>query len=245
MYLKKAMYKPLIETIRGKKGRTIPIWFMRQAGRYLAEYRQIRQHFASFTEMCLNRDAATTVALQPLEIFDLNAAIVFSDIMMLPHALGIEVDFVENKGPVLNRLFVDYDLNSLVQRDWHDNTLNSLNDSVKSLCTVMRALHPSHAIIGFSASPWTLFCYLTEGQGSRDFAAARRAVYENKQQSCTAIEYITQKIIEYLEQQIASGVEVIQLFDSWAGVLPYSLHNEWIIKPTATIVSSLKRKYLK
>lgn len=232
--------KSLLSVLKRQPPARIPIWFMRQAGRYLPEYRELRRHFPDFIEMCLDRDASVAAALQPLERFDLDAAIVFSDIMIPLHALGMKVRFVEGKGPVLERLGLEYAAADFLQYSFRDEVLFKVSQAIRALKKVLAAVYPQHTLIGFAGAPWTLFCYMVAGGGSRDFAEARQFVYENYELSLKIIDRLSDLVVEYLGHQIEAGVEAVQLFDSWAGVVPVRLGRDLLFNPVRKIVTRLK-----
>lgn len=215
----------------------IPFWFMRQAGRYLPEYRKVRAKFPAFLDMCLDHNASTEVALQPLTRFDVSAAILFSDIMMLPHALGIKVHFVENRGPVLEKLLHDYNETKILNGSLNTKTLSQITQNIQ---TLKKSL-PSHkGLIGFSGSPWTLLCYMLEGESSKNFANTIKFIYENELLALKIIHKLADFIATYLITQIEAGADIVQLFDSWAGILPDEHFTKFIIQPTQYIASTIK-----
>ncbi len=214
-----------------------PIWIMRQAGRYLPEYRQIRSDVKNFLELCYTPKLASEVTLQPIRRFGFDAAIIFSDILVIPDALGVKVEFVKNEGPKLQKISNISDLKSLKA----DNIKSHLNPVFEALSLTKSKLDRQTALIGFSGSPWTLACYMIEGGGSKNFDLVRQSAIKNEEFFSQLIEILIQSVIEYLSHQINAGADVVKLFDSWAGVLPPEQLKKWVIEPTKKIVSEIKK----
>lgn len=221
-----------------RKNNNVPIWFMRQAGRYLPEYMEIRKDSSDFLELCYDSEKAKKVTLQPIDRFDFDAAIIFSDILVLPHALGWKVAFKKGEGPILQKFETDKDLLH-INNDF-DKKINCIYDTVNK---VRLSLDKNKSLIGFAGSPWTVVSYMLEGKGKQDFSVSKNFLYNNKKLALQLIDIITEKTIEYLLGQINAGVDIIQLFDSWAGVLSGGEYEDFVIKPTKKIVSLVKRKY--
>ncbi len=221
-----------------RKNNNIPIWFMRQAGRYLPEYIEIRKNSSDFLELCYDSEKAKKVTLQPIDRFDFDAAIIFSDILVLPHALGWKVAFKKGEGPILQKFETDKDLLH-INNDF-DKKINCIYDTVNK---VRLSLDKNKSLIGFAGSPWTVASYMLEGKGKQDFSVSKNFLYNKKKLALQLIDIITEKTIEYLLGQISAGVDIIQLFDSWAGVLSGGEYEDFVIKPTKKIVSLVKRKY--
>jgi uroporphyrinogen decarboxylase len=221
-----------------RKNNNIPIWFMRQAGRYLPEYMEIRKDSSDFLELCYDSEKAKKVTLQPIDRFDFDAAIIFSDILVLPHALGWKVAFKKGEGPILQKFETDKDL-LYINNDF-DKKINCIYDTVNK---VRLSLDKNKSLIGFAGSPWTVASYMLEGKGKQDFSVSKNFLYNNKKLALQLIDIITEKTIEYLLGQINAGVDIIQLFDSWAGVLSGEEYEDFVIKPTKKIVSLVKHKY--
>lgn len=217
-----------------------PIWLMRQAGRYLPEYRKVRQRFANFVEFCLHQDAVLEVTLQPLQRFNLDAAIIFSDILMLPYAMGLNVEFVENEGPLVQKADCQRVIEELSYReDKVSNVFSAINKVKKEMDISFR----NKALIGFAGSPWTVACYMVEGKLSKSMEVVRRFSYQEKGLFNELITKIELATIEFLKSQIAAGVEIVKLFDSWAGILTPSEFKKWSIDPATRIVKALKKSY--
>ena len=212
---------------------------MRQAGRYLPEYREIRQSCNGFLDLCYTPAKATEVTLQPLRRFDLDAAILFSDILVIPDALGCEVAFKTNEGPVLSTIRSEEDINTLSL----DGVIDHLSPVLETVDRLKGALPKDKALIGFAGSPWTVATYMVEGRGSKDYFHTKQCAYQTPELFQNIIEIITEATILYLDAQIQAGADVIQLFDSWANILPESLFKRWCIEPNARIVKALKARH--
>jgi uroporphyrinogen decarboxylase len=229
--------KPLLAVLKGEKPKTPPLWLMRQAGRYLPEYRELREEKGSFLNLVYDSDAAAQVTLQPLKRFDFDAAILFSDILIVPFAIGQNLSFVTGDGPRLTPPLGSADLNSL------EAVAARLDPIYETVRRVRARLSPSVALIGFAGAPWTVATYMIAGEGSRDQMESRRLAYADEGRVhaiITAIEGVT---LEYLSGQIDAGAEVIQLFDSWAGSLSPMQFDKWVIAPTARLVERLKERH--
>lgn len=226
-----------INTLKNDMQSMVPFWFMRQAGRYLPEYRKIREQFPSFLDFCYTPDAACEVTLQPINRFDMDAAILFSDILVIPHAMGQDVWFVKGEGPKLQPLKNIQDIEKLKT----DSVINFLSPVFEAIQKIRTKLAPEKALIGFSGSPWTLACYMIEGKGSKDFANVREFAYLYPDAFALMIDQLVEAISLYLIKQIKSGVDAVQLFDSWAGLVSEAQFSQWVIEPTARIVSNVKK----
>ncbi|ASX27852.1 uroporphyrinogen decarboxylase [Rickettsia sp. MEAM1 (Bemisia tabaci)] len=215
-----------------------PIWLMRQAGRYLPEYMAVRKEVKNFLEFCYDVDKATKVTLQPIKRFGFDAAIIFSDILVLPHALGWEVDFKENIGPVLKQFKSKEDFKYL--QDNSNDTLEKVYEIVKK---VRKELPESTSLIGFAGGPWTVMTYMLEGKGKQDFRVSKKFIYENKDLAKELLDFITEKTIHHLINQIKSGANIIKIFDSWAGILLEKEFDDFVIKPTKKIIKNIKEAF--
>lgn len=233
--------KPFLITAAGQENSRIPIWFMRQAGRYLPEYRKVRKGFSNFVNFCLTPTAAAEVTLQPLKRFDLDAAIVFSDILIVPHALGVEVNFQENVGPLLNFSPESQAIERLLHIDY--NVFAKVNNTISIVSTEMKVAHKNQVLIGFCGAPWTVAAYMIEGGRSKEFANARKFAIQHPEKFQLIINRITIASIEYLKGQIENGAEVVKIFDSWAGLLPFGEFKKWVIEPNAKIVAAIKQSH--
>lgn len=229
--------KLLIDTLLGNKSKKIPIWFMRQAGRYLPEYKKIRESTNSFLEFCYSPDKASEVTLQPIKRFDFDAAIIFSDILVIPDALGMEVRFITNEGPVLTSIKNENDVNNLE----YDKT--KLFPVYEAINITKTKLEKNKALIGFAGAPWTLATYMIEGGGSKDYLKTKAFSYQNKKLFTKIIDLLVNSISKHLIAQIEAGVDAVQIFDSWAGVLTHEQFKKYSIDPTAKIVSNIRKIY--
>ena len=230
--------KPLLQALAGERTDTPPVWLMRQAGRYLAEYRETRTRAGSFLELCYTPELAVEVTLQPLRRYPLDAAILFSDILVVPDALGAEVGFVTGEGPRLRPLENEADLDGLSL----DGFLDHLAPVFEAVRGIAGALPPEVALIGFAGAPWTLAAYMVEGGGSKDYARSREMARRRPDLFARLIDLLSEGIIQLLEAQIRAGAEVVQIFDSWANVLPPDERQRWCIEPLTHIVSELRRR---
>ena len=206
----------LLKVARGEKVSRPPVWAMRQAGRYLKEYRAVRSQAGSFRKMIAHPEYAAEVTLQPVDLIGVDAAIIFSDILVVAEAMGLPYELVPNKGPV----FEDPIRNlSDIHRVQSHGGGENLEDTFEAIRLVKKELQGKCPLIGFAGAPWTLFCYMTEGSGSKTFSHAKRLLYQYPELAHQLLENITQVTIQYLKGQIESGVDIIQVFDSWAGIL--------------------------
>jgi uroporphyrinogen decarboxylase len=229
--------KPLLAVLRGEKAEKTPIWLMRQAGRYLPEYRALRETKGGFLELALDPDAAAEVTLQPIRRFGFDGAILFSDILMIPHALGQELRFEAGEGPRLSPPLAESALSSLTPDSAR------LEPIYRTVEKVAPCLPKDTTFLGFAGSPWTVATYMIAGQGSREQAEARRYAYRDPEAFQAIIDRIAAATIDYLSGQIEAGVEAVQLFDSWAGSLAPAQFERWVIAPTAAIVAGLKARH--
>ena len=228
---------PILQVLRGVRTATPPTWFMRQAGRYLPEYKALRAQKGGFLDLVYDIEAATEVTLQPLRRFPFDAAILFSDILVVPHAMGQNLWFEEGEGPRLAPTMIDATLESLVAAP---ERLAPVFGTVRA---VRALLAPDKALLGFAGSPWTVATYMIAGQGSREQAEARRLAYREPERVAALIEAITATTISYLRKQIDAGVDAVQLFDSWAGSLSPAQFERWVIAPNAAIVDALRQTH--
>lgn len=231
------MLKSLISASLGKNSKVTPIWFMRQAGRYLPEYREIRSKNKDFIQFILNSDVAAEVTIQPLKRFDLNAAIIFSDILIVPYAMGVDVKFIENVGPVITP--VENLIN--VDKEKQTEVFSKIN---KSISIVSKETNNKDiALIGFAGAPWTVMCYMIEGKLSKNFQKVRSFYISNPDLWGKIMDQLIESTIEYLIGQIEAGAEVIKIFDSWAGAVPHRDFEMLVINPTRRITKRIKELY--
>ncbi|HER26357.1 MAG TPA: uroporphyrinogen decarboxylase [Rhodospirillales bacterium] len=233
------MTKHFLRALNGETLSRPPFWLMRQAGRYLPEYRQVRSGAKNFLDFCYTPDLAVEVTLQPLRRYDLDAAILFCDILVIPDALGQKVDFIEGSGPVLEPLRGVADLGRLSLDRLHDH----LAPVYETVSRLSREIPKETTLIGFAGAPWTVASYMVEGHGSKDFAATRTWAYSDPEGFGQLIDILIEATSKYLIAQIDHGAEVVQLFDTWAGVLSPSQFDQWVIEPTAKIVSNIKKAH--
>ena len=235
--------KPLLQVLAGEPVWPPPIWLMRQAGRYLPEYREIRAKAGDFIALCTAPKLAAEVTLQPIRRFGFDGAILFSDILMVPWALGHGLRFAEGEGPVLPK-FLDTAGLSALSLDRLDREVAPILETVSRVAAGLKAEgHDRTALIGFAGSPFTVACYMVEGGGSKDFSATRRLAYADPALFSGLIDLLVEATVRYLSAQVDAGAETVMLFDSWAGVLSPSLFRAHVIRPTASIVSALKAKF--
>lgn len=234
------MTKPLLKVLNGQPIEKVPFWFMRQAGRYLPEYRALREQAGGFLDMAFNPEMAAEITLQPIRRFGMDAAILFSDILVVPHALGQTVRFVEGEGPRLDPLSA---LDTL-RPGGETPVFEKVWQAVARIKDQLDKEGFDHvARVGFAGAPWTVACYMIQGRGGNDFLAARQRAYADPEFFRELIEIITESTITYLLGQIRSGAEVIQIFDSWAGLLDETGFRDFVIYPTQKIVKALRAEY--
>jgi uroporphyrinogen decarboxylase len=228
----------MLDVLRGQRLDPPPVWMMRQAGRYLSEYRALRQVHGSFLNLVYDSDAAAEVTLQPLRRFPtLDAAILFSDILIVPFALGQELTFVAGEGPRLTPPLIGAVLDQLTEMPAR------LDPIYQTVAKVKASLGPTTTLIGFAGSPWTVATYMVAGQGSREQAEARRFAYRDPAAFSELIARIEAVTLEYLSGQIAAGAEAVQLFDSWSGSLAPAQFEQWVIAPTARLVAGIHARH--
>jgi uroporphyrinogen decarboxylase len=228
----------MLAVLRGERRTPPPVWMMRQAGRYLPEYRELRAEKGGFLDLVYDSDAAAEITLQPLKRFaELDAAILFSDILIVPFAIGQNLTFVAGEGPRLTPTLLASKLEDLSP---HAGRLDPIYETVAK---VKARLDPSKTLIGFAGSPWTVATYMVAGQGSREQAEARRFAYGDPGAFGAIIGRIEEVTLDYLSRQIEAGADAVQLFDSWAGSLSPAQFEQWVIAPTARIVAGLRDRH--
>ncbi|MDF2368756.1 uroporphyrinogen decarboxylase [Sneathiella sp.] len=237
--MKVSTNKPLLKSLSGEVLTRPPFWLMRQAGRYLPEYRATRADAGNFLDLCYNPALAEEVTLQPLRRYGMDAAILFADILLIPHALGQPLAYREGEGPVLDPIRSAKELGKLDVTAIHKTldpvyeTVGRLSQSIPKDCT----------LIGFAGAPWTVATYMVEGRGSKDYAHIKNWAYSDPQGFGAMMDILVESTTEYLLKQVAAGAEVIQIFDTWAGVLPDDEFRKWAIEPTKRIVEGLRTQY--
>jgi uroporphyrinogen decarboxylase len=230
--------KPFLEVLSGHRQPVPPIWMMRQAGRYLPEYREVRAKAGGFLDLCFNPEFAAEVTLQPIRRFNFDAAIIFSDILVIPYALGRSVRFEAGEGPRLDPLDTPDKVGTLSS----SGDFTRLEPVFEALRRVRRELDPKIALIGFCGAPWTVATYMVAGQGTPDQAPARIMAYRHPEAFARIIDTIVENSITYLLGQLAAGADVLQIFDTWAGVLPPREFQRWSVDPTKRIVAGVRAK---
>ena len=237
------MTKPLLRALTGEAVWPPPVWLMRQAGRYLPEYRAIRAQAGDFIALCTSPALAAEVTLQPIRRYGMDAAILFSDILMLPWALGHGLRFAEGEGPVLPPLR-DAATLAMLDPGRVPGAIAPILETVRLVRAELEATRPGQtALIGFAGAPFTVACYMVEGHGSKDFPAVRGMAYRDPALFGALMDLLTEATIVYLAAQIEAGAEAVMLFDSWAGVLPPALFRAHVIDPAARIVGALRDRY--
>ena len=231
--------KKIIRALSGEVLKSPPFWFMRQAGRYLPEYRNVRSTIKNFLDLCYTPDLAVEVTLQPLRRLKTDAVIMFSDILVIPDALGQKVEFKEGLGPVLKPIRNIQEVEKLSLSGLHDH-LSPVYETIKCLS---REIPEATSLIGFAGAPWTLAIYMVEGKGGTECGATRVWAYKDPNGFQKLIDLLIEAVSIYLIKQIESGAEVLQLFDSWAGVLSEDQYRRWIIEPNKRIVEKIRAIY--
>ena len=225
----------ILRTARGEQTERTPVWLMRQAGRVLPEYRKIREKAKDFISFVKNPELAAEVTIQPVDIFGVDAAIIFSDILVIPEAMGLPYKMIETKGPLFEKtVHVKKDVEALRTASAED--LHYVTDAIK---IVKRELNGKVPLIGFAGAPWTIFAYMIEGSGSKTFSRAKKMLYADPQLSHSLLRKITASTIDYLKAQISAGADVIQVFDSWAGILSPEYYKEFSLSYISQICDSI------
>jgi len=230
--------KPLLRVLGRQREAVPPVWLMRQAGRYLPEYRAVRERAGGFLDLCFNPELAAEVTLQPVRRFGFDAAILFSDILVVPLALGRKVEFLAGEGPKLEPLTDAAGLATL-RESIDQSVVGHVYETVRR---VKASLDDKTALIGFCGAPWTVATYMAAGEGTPDQAPARMFAYRDPDTFARLIERLTEASIDYLVGQLEAGAECVQIFDTWAGVLPQGEFERWSIGPTKKIVDGVRRQ---
>jgi len=231
--------KPLLRVLGGETLTPPPWWLMRQAGRYLPEYRAARIRARDFVEMCLTPAVAAELTLQPVRRYRMDGAILFSDILMLPYALGQALTFREGQGPILEPI----ENRAGIGRLKPSQIMSHLEPVFDAVRRVAEALDTRTTLIGFAGSPWTVATYMVEGGTSKEFRQVKGWAYRDANGFGTLIDLLVEGTVDFLAAQMAAGAEVVQLFDSWAGILPEPAFERWVIEPTRRIVAALKPRF--
>ena len=229
---------PFVDVLAGQRRRTPPVWMMRQAGRYLPEYREVRASAGSFLDLCFTPELAAEVTLQPIRRFGFDAAIIFSDILVIPYALGRDVRFEVGEGPRLDPLDTPDKVATLARQA----DFTKLERVFEALRRVRSELASEVALIGFCGAPWTVATYMVAGQGTSDQAPARMMAYQHPEAFAKIIDTLVENSIHYLLGQLKAGADCLQIFDTWAGVLPPREFVRWSVEPTRRIVEGVRAK---
>lgn len=225
----------LIRAAKGEQTERTPVWVMRQAGRILKEYREVRGKLSGFIELVQTPDLAAEVTIQPVDILGVDAAIIFSDILVIPEAMGLPYTMEEGKGPIFPKTVRnEADLKKIRVAD--EDSLGYVVDAIK---VTKRELNGRVPLIGFAGAPWTIFCYMVEGKGSKTFSVARKFLYNNPSFAHQLLDKITESTISYLKSQINAGANIVQVFDSWAGILPNNQYAEFALKYISKITDAI------
>lgn len=225
----------IIRAAKGEKTERTPVWLMRQAGRILPEYRTVREKMGGFKELVKSPEFACEVTIQPVDILGVDAAIIFSDILVIPEAMGLNYEMVESKGPWFEKTIQSKaDIDKLVIAKPDD--LSYVIDAIK---LTKKELNGRVPLIGFAGAPWTIFSYMIEGKGSKTFSTAKKFLYAQPAEAHLLLDKITQSTIHYLKAQVAAGADIIQIFDSWAGILSPAQYNEFSLKYIDAICNAI------
>ena len=228
----------LLQVLRGNTCNRIPIWIMRQAGRYLPEYKKLRQKTGDFLKLCKTPELACQTTLMPINRFDLDAAIIFSDILVIPESMGMPLKFEENKGPVFEHpIKNEKDFDNLISPPLEEN----LSFTFEAIKLTKIELNDRIPLIGFCGSPWTIACYMIEGGTSKNFEKTFKMMYEQPNLLLKILDKLTAILTEYLELQLKHGADILMIFDTWGGILPYSKYQEFSLDFNQKIITSLNQ----
>jgi uroporphyrinogen decarboxylase len=235
--IESSSFKPFLNVLDGVRQRIPPVWMMRQAGRYLPEYREVRAKVGSVLELCFSPSLAAEVTLQPIRRFGFDVVILFSDILVIPHALGRKVEFVSGEGPRLEPIAEPSDVVKVCEQV-DQSALAPIYETIK---LVREELPPNVGFLGFCGAPWTVATYMIAGEGTPDQAPARLFAYRYPEAFGRLIDILVEASVDYLAAQFKAGVDAVQIFDTWAGVLPPDEFARWSIAPTKRIIAGLRR----
>jgi len=236
--------KIFVDACLGKKTPYTPVWMMRQAGRYLPEYMAVRASAGNFLNLCHDPQKAAEVTIQPLDIVGVDAAILFSDILVIPDEMGMDLEFIKGFGPKFNDPIVSKeDLDRLIGGDEAASRLTYVYDTIKLLREQLDARSDDKALIGFTGAPWTLATYMIEGQGTKTYNLCKKMMYSNPELLHDILAKVTEVVKLYMEKQIESGIDVVQIFDSWAAAIEPSKYDEFSWRYMVEIADYLKSKY--
>lgn len=228
---------PLLDTLKGIRQETAPVWLMRQAGRYLPEYRELRSEKGGFLELVYHSEAAAEITVQPIRRFGFDGAILFSDILIVPHAMGQGLAFMAGEGPKLSPTLLEAELADFTP------ALHHFDPVYETVRRTRAMLDDKVTMLGFAGSPWTVATYMIAGEGSKDQGPARLLAYRDPARLQAIIDAIIAHSVDYLRGQIDAGAEAVQLFDSWAGSLAPDQFEKWVVAPNATITAALKQSH--
>ena len=234
--------KLILKVLQGEKHLPPPIWLMRQAGRHLPEYLKLRSQAENFLNFCYSPRLCVEATLQPIRRYNLDAAILFSDILVIPDALGQQVNFISGTGPVLDPISTVKEIDELNLKPAYKK-LSPIYESIEQITEKLQNFDINPALIGFAGAPWTVATYMVEGGSSKDYQKTRKWAYESPEEFSLLIDLLVDAISQHLIQQIKSGIEVVQIFDSWAGVLSPFQFDRWVIEPTKKIIDRIKLKF--
>jgi uroporphyrinogen decarboxylase len=238
------MSKIFVDACKGLETPYTPVWMMRQAGRYLPEYMAVRAEAGSFLNLCHNPEKAAEVTIQPLDIVGVDAAILFSDILVIPDEMGMDLDFIKGEGPKFSDpIKSKEDLDALIGGEEAASKLTYVYDTIKLLRKQLDERGDEIALIGFTGAPWTLATYMIEGQGTKTYNICKKMMYSNPELLHDILRKVTDVVKLYMEKQIQSGVDVVQIFDSWAAAIEPSKYDEFSWKYMVEIAEYLKEKY--
>jgi uroporphyrinogen decarboxylase len=238
------MSKIFVDACKGLETPYTPVWMMRQAGRYLPEYMEVRSKAGNFLNLCHNPELAAEVTIQPLDIVGVDAAILFSDILVVPNEMGMKLEFLKGEGPVFEKPIVtEADVDALIGGKEASSKLTYVYDTIKLLRKQLDERGDDIALIGFTGAPWTLATYMIEGQGTKTYNICKKMMYSNPALLHKILAKVTEVVKLYMEKQIQSGVDVVQIFDSWAAAIEPSKYNEFSWKYMVEIADYLKSKY--
>lgn len=227
----------MLRAARGEQTERTPVWLMRQAGRILPEYRAVRKRLCGFIELVKNPELAAEVTIQPVDILGVDAAIIFSDILVIPEAMGLPYEMLEKKGPRFPKtISLSEDISSIKVAD----VQSDLGYVLEAIKVTRQALAGRVPLIGFAGAPWTIFCYMVEGQGSKTFSKSRKMLYNEPLLAHQLLEMITESTIAYLKAQIEAGADMVQIFDSWAGILQASHYERYALKYISRICDAIE-----
>jgi uroporphyrinogen decarboxylase len=227
----------ILRAARGESIERYPVWLMRQAGRILPEYRAVRASLSGFKELVETPERAAEVTIQPVDLLGVDAAIIFSDILVVPEAMGLEYQMVEKKGPWFEKTIRSKEQMALL--DDNIDIVDRLSYVTEAIKITNKELNGRVPLIGFAGAPWTIFCYMTEGQGSKTFSESRKVLYTNPTMAHELLTRITDVTVQYLKAQIAAGAHMVQIFDSWAGILGTEQYAEFGLKYIEMIASQI------